>query len=317
MNSEQIKQGKQEILKQYGDWTAHTIHLKDNIYTYAQDHPHYSEHMSLNGMYLKRIIQVVSDLANQPLKNLRILDLACLEGMYGIEFARHGATVVGIEGREANIEKARFVKTVLSLDNIELEQDDVRHLSVEKYGQFDIVLCLGILYHLDVPDVFSFLERISEVCKRIAVIDTHVAINAKTSYSHSRQKYHGLSCPEHKPGSSKEDRLKLPWASLDNVKSFWFTRASLYNLLSDVGFTSVYTCHNPAIPKEWKDRDTLIAIKAERQKLFSLPDVNNAPEERWPEVDQVGFHPGQRMESKGKVRSYLRRILKRIRTKKQ
>ena len=45
-------------------------------------------------------------------------------------------------------------------------QDDVRNLSVEKHGEFDVVLCLGNLYHLGAPDVFSFAARLSEVCRR-------------------------------------------------------------------------------------------------------------------------------------------------------
>ena len=91
----------------------------------------------------------MSDLAKRPISELRILHLACLEGQYAVEFARQGAQVVAIEGREANIEKARFSKRALGLDNLELIHGDVRDLSRERHGSFDIVLCLGILYHLD------------------------------------------------------------------------------------------------------------------------------------------------------------------------
>ena len=94
--------------------------------------------------------------------------------------------MVGIEGREAHIEKARFVKQVLSLGGLDLFQDDVRNLSKNKYGEFDVVLCLGILYHLDVPDVFAFLEQIADVCRDIAVIDTRVAFGPTASYIYKR-----------------------------------------------------------------------------------------------------------------------------------
>jgi hypothetical protein len=59
---------------------------------------------------LRRIVQVVTDIAGTQLHNLGVLDLACLEGGYAIEFARQGAKAVGIEGREASVMKARFVK---------------------------------------------------------------------------------------------------------------------------------------------------------------------------------------------------------------
>jgi len=148
---------KQQIVDRFGEWTAHNIQLKGDLYTIDKK-------IVGDEIKLRRIVQVVTDNARKPLENLRILDLGCLEGLYAIELARHGAKVLAIEGREANIEKARFAKDVLSLHNIEFVQSDVRGLTRERYGGFDVVLCLGILYHLEAPDVFSFLESISDVC---------------------------------------------------------------------------------------------------------------------------------------------------------
>ncbi|MFH1010031.1 MAG: class I SAM-dependent methyltransferase, partial [bacterium] len=218
---------------------------------------------------------MISDVAREPLENLRVLDLACLEGLYAIELARHGANVVGIEIREANIEKARFAKNILSLNNLEFFQDDVRNLSKEKYGHFDLVLCLGILYHLDVPDVFSFLERIADVCLKFAIIDTHVSIAPERLYTHRGRKYWGRTYREHKANSTAEKRSKALWASLDNLTSFWFTRPSLYNVLAHVGFTSVYETHNPPDLNKPYDRITLLAMKGQRETLISAPFVNS------------------------------------------
>ena len=61
--------------------------------------------------------------------------------------------------------KAIFAKNIHNLNKLEFYQDDVRNLSREKYGEFDIVICSGILYHLDSLDVFPFLEKVYEVCK--------------------------------------------------------------------------------------------------------------------------------------------------------
>ena len=162
MDAHTIVERKNEIINKYGPWTAHNVHLQDDIYTIAPN-------IVGDEIRLKRITQCVYDLLGGNVENARILDLACLEGLFAIEFARHGANCVGIEGREANIEKGKFVKQVLSLDNLQFFQDDVRNLSSEKYGHFDAVLCLGILYHLDKPDVFAFIERLGEVCRKVAL----------------------------------------------------------------------------------------------------------------------------------------------------
>lgn len=53
---------------------------------------------------------MIQDITQCDFKNLRILDLACLEGHYAIEFAMQGATVVGIEGRESNVQKLYLLK---------------------------------------------------------------------------------------------------------------------------------------------------------------------------------------------------------------
>lgn len=277
VDAETIAQKKAAIIDQYGDWTAHNICLGEDLYTIGQ-------RIVGDEIKLRRIVQMVTDLSPRPLETMRVLDLACLEGLYGIELARRGAQVVGIEGRAANIEKARFAKEVLSLSNLELFQDDVRNLSRETYGEFDVVLCLGILYHLDAPDVFQFLERIAEVCRGFAIFHTHISETASTVQDYKGVQYWGSLYQEHEAESSQEERLKNLWASLDNPASFWPTRSSLYNALTQAGFTSVFECHIPPEPQIARDRITLVALKGQPQTLFSAPLLLQQPNELVPEA---------------------------------
>ena len=299
MEIEQIEMKRRKIVEQFGEWTAHNIYLKENSYTYGPGVGDFLDQLANHGTQLRRIVQVASDITNRPFSSLRVLDLACLEGLYGLEFARHGANVVAVEGRSANIEKALFAKSVLALDNIVFVKDDVRNLSVEKYGRFDVVLCLGILYHLDAPDVFHFVERVSEVCERVTIICTHVARKGTKCHTFRGKEYFGSSHSEHPPESSTTERIEKTWNSLDNEESFWLTRPSLFNLFSNAGFSSVYTCQNPALPRPWPDpsippepitfpgEDTLVAIKGDRQSLFSAPLLNEAPDIAWGETSST------------------------------
>jgi len=271
-----ILRRRQEIIDRFGEWTAHNIQLEGDAYTIGRK-------IAGDEIKLRRVVQLVRDMSGKPLNQLRVLDLACLEGLYSIEFARHGAKVVGIEGRTANIEKARFAKEVLSLAGVEFLQDDVRHLSADTHGQFDVVLCLGILYHLPVPDVFSFLHTIFQVCKEFAVIDTHVSLSRRKSCQYGGKEYWGRDYMEHKARSSAQEREDSPWASLDNPTSFWLTRPSLLNLLAHVGFTSVYECHVPEEPEKPADRITLVARKGQRQQLICCPLMNAYPSREIPE----------------------------------
>src|SRR5262249_7766294 len=139
----------------------------------------------------------------------------------------------------------QFVKNVLSLDNLELALGDVRNVSRSTHGSFDVVLCLGILYHLDVPDVMEFLTRIFDLCTRVAIIDTHISLTDRDSCDWNGATYWGVFKQEHKSGTSSEEKQTAVWQSLDNERSFLFTAPSLCNLLKHVGFTSVYEVMNP------------------------------------------------------------------------
>jgi len=276
MDIQTIIHKKDEVMTKYGPWTAHNIQLRDDIYTIAPK-------IVGDEVKLRRIVQCVLDLTGGSVEGLRILDLACLEGLFAIEFARHKAKCLGIEGREANVEKARFAKQVLLLDNLEFTQDDVRNLTVEKYGEFDVVLCLGILYHLDAPDVFSFVEKLGEVCRKICIVDTRITLRPKTSYIYNNNTYLGTRGEEHDPTDSNERKNAKLWASLDTNENFWLSRATLYNLLSQVGFTSVYECNIPAEPEKPADRITVVAIKGAVGRLLSAPLMADRPPDNMPE----------------------------------
>ncbi len=277
MDSEAIRAEKKRIIKQHGKWTAHNIRLADDVYTISRKR-------FIDEFKQRRILQIVSDITNRPLEELRVLDLACCEGAYSVEFALHGAEVVGIEGREANIVKAQFAKDVLGLDRLTLIEDDVRNLRPKEHGMFDVVLCIGILYHLNVPDVFTFMERVASVCTRLAIIDTHLGITGDVSAKHKSVTYFGDTFREHDPDSSAEERMENPWASLSDPESFWLTRPSLDNLLAKVGFTSVYECHNPSEIYRPADRITLVAIKGTHHQVRSAPNINRVPDDLWPET---------------------------------
>jgi 2-polyprenyl-3-methyl-5-hydroxy-6-metoxy-1,4-benzoquinol methylase len=166
-----------------------------------------------------RIIQVVSDLTKKPVSDLRILDLASLEGHYSFEFAARGAQVTGIEGRQSNVDKAKALGEKLHL-TVKFIRHDVRNLSVEKHGKFDVVLCLGILYHLDDEDISPFLKSINEVCEDFAVIDTQVALKPHERFG----KYSGWYFTEYVRQPSQEEQESCAWASIGNTKSFWPTK---------------------------------------------------------------------------------------------
>jgi hypothetical protein len=218
-----------------------------------------------------------------------VLDLAALEGQLGIEFALHGAEVVAIEGRQTNLAKAEFARHALELSNVELLHGDVRNLNRSDHGAFDVVLCAGILYHLDAASAVDLISNIASVCDRVAIIDTHFSEVEADSFTWQGRQYWGVCGQEHPPDSSDDQIAASLWYSLDNTTNFAFTRDSLCNLLRHVGFTSVfeslvpYEAYRAGWPDdsgplvELRDRITLVAIKGEQQTVLSSPAVDMQP----------------------------------------
>ena len=255
----------EQIQQQHGEWTAMSIHLGDNRYTLMPP---------VADWRLRRFVQLVADLLGKPISQARVLDLACLEGHYAIEFALQGAEVTAIEIREANIEKARFAKEQMGLHKLTLAQDDVRNISVEKYGHFDVIICAGLIYHLDAPDVFDFTRRMAEMCTRMTIIESQMSLQDHDSVEHGGNTYWGLWHQEHAPEATAEEKAADRWASIDNVRSFWFTPASMCNLVAQAGFTSCFECHTPVMPGSADDRRTYVAMKGQRQNVLSSPPTD-------------------------------------------
>jgi SAM-dependent methyltransferase len=272
-----------EVVERVGPWTAHNIELAPGVFTKGPA-------SSGEELKLRRVRQLVRDLVPRPLSQLRVLDLGAGEGLYGIELALSGAEVVFVEGRTAGAERIRFATGALDLERVKVLTQDVQRLSLREHGEFDIVLCLGLLYHLDATEVLALLGQIGSVCRGLLVLDTHIAleddelarfaddvfwVDPRRSLSSIRsidldgRTYRGRDYREHRPGSSPEDRLEAAWASLSKETSFWPTKPSLLNALVAAGFTTVLECSVPPLAGLPPDRVTLAAVAGERVELRS------------------------------------------------
>jgi SAM-dependent methyltransferase len=258
-----------EVKRQHGEWT-YDIPLPFDVWTKGNK--------GLPHTRLKRIVQMAVDLVGKPLDQCRVLDLACLDGQFAIEFALRGARSVGIEIRPSHVAKARFCAGVLGLHNLVIHQDDVRNLSTDKYGRFDIVVCSGILYHLLAQDAIDLVYKMHDVADRLVLIDTEHSLRPQQEIQTPKgRSYAGHAYREHAEGATDDQKQASGWASWDNTTSFWFSRPSLANLLQDAGFSSVYECLAPVHLNygqpglETATRITLVAVKGSRVDLVTSP----------------------------------------------
>ncbi len=244
----------------YGPWTAHNICLADTLYTMDQD-------TIGGGLRLRSALQSAVNLCG-TIASKRILDLGCNEGLFGIECALQGATdVLGIDGRAQHLSKAEFAASALKLtERVRFLQDDVRSLSPDIHGRFDLVFCMGLLYHLPKSDILPFLRSLSSVCTDVTIIDTHIALHASDSLRDGATGYEGCRFEEPKNAADEPSG----WSSLDGQDSFWLTKPSLVKALTAVGFHSVFEILAPSLPSPFgESRVMLAACRKPRIRLYS------------------------------------------------
>jgi SAM-dependent methyltransferase len=275
VDRDEVIRRRDELVRRDGPWRNDNIRLAPGVFTISE-RPHGHE------WRVAQFVQIVSDAVGGSLSGLRVLDLGAGEGMFSAELAAHGADVLAIEARAPSVAKIELARDALGLPNLRVVQGDVRELSRERHGEFDVVLCLGILYHLDADGVFLLTRRMAEVCRRFALVDTHFGLRDRTEVRDDGRSYSGVTYREHDPGSSSAAREAELRASIDNPESFWPTRPSLYNLLADVGFSSV---HETRIPRYAGpgDRTVMLAFKGEPVELRTVTRTPAALGLRWHE----------------------------------
>ncbi len=111
----------------------------------------------------------------QPLPaSLSALDLACHEGWFSQHVAAMGfESTLGLDARAEHVADARLVAAACGAGNVRFEQCDVHAADAATLGQFDLVLCLGLIYHLENP--VGALRVARSLTRGLCLIETQVA----------------------------------------------------------------------------------------------------------------------------------------------
>ncbi|MBD0343281.1 MAG: DUF1698 domain-containing protein [Coleofasciculus sp. Co-bin14] len=114
----------------------------------------------------------------ENLEDMTVLDIGAWDGYYSFEAERRGASrVLATDhycwGGEGWGTKAGFELARKALNSkVEDKEIDVLDLSPETVGVFDVVLFLGVLYHMRHP--LLALKRVASVTGKQLILETHV-----------------------------------------------------------------------------------------------------------------------------------------------
>ncbi len=112
----------------------------------------------------------------QDCTGLRVLDISCRDGFFAFELERRGAEVVGIDYVQAENTGFPIVRKILG-SNATYLVENIYNLSPDLHGTFDIVLFLGLLYHLRNPMLaIDHVRSVTKLGGKVFV-ETHLIDN--------------------------------------------------------------------------------------------------------------------------------------------
>lgn len=181
----------------------------------------------------------------------RVIDLACNEGWFSHRMLEWGASyVLGVDIRPRLIRRATLLRTHFGIpaDRMELRCVDVFDLNISELGTFDVVLCLGLIYHLENPVGAMRIAR--TLTRGICAIESQL-----TKQNEPVILGNGKTDLYEESAASFAARVETDWesnmlASAGNVVSLTPNRAALLQGAGAAGFVELELAqpiagHNP------------------------------------------------------------------------
>jgi len=165
MRGHGLRLSREEILQRIAElgkeepW-FHCIDLGNGIKTMPEPVPH-----------LENLWGHISKSIPNDLSGKSVLDIGCNAGFFSVQAKKRNADyVLGIDLSDGFLKQAEFVREVLEL---EIEYQNMGLSDVVKLNtQFDIVFCLGVIYHC--ADPFQAARCVESITREIAVVESAV-----------------------------------------------------------------------------------------------------------------------------------------------
>ena len=195
---------------------------------------------------------ITQSLKQNPKAGDRLVDLGAGPCIFAKLAHKNGYDVTAVDSRTERLPEG--------LDGIRFFQSNVNDFDLTK---FDVVVVLGLLYHLTLDDQINLMERVSK--KGILILDTqvhmseHVQVEASVTRGFDtdaivkKKGYEGVLFPE----------IESPISSVGNLTSWWHTEQSLMRMLDNTGFVEATVVGEPYISK-YGARRWIVASKTRR-----------------------------------------------------
>jgi FkbM family methyltransferase len=173
------------------------------------DQPHYAALNESRGRIVDALIQSLQ--AELRLKTA--VDVGCGLGYFSSIADGLGLEMLAIDARAENINEASR-----RYPDINFRAANAEDVAIRSFGRFDLVLCLGLLYHLENP--FAAIRNLFALTKQVAIVE-------------------GMCLPGNQPGFGVLDEGPTEDQGLQYV-ALYPTESGLIKLLYRSGYSFVY-----------------------------------------------------------------------------
>ncbi len=208
-------------IAELGPW-FHNLHLPDGTQT-APDH--------WLGDFPAMKWQTLAPHLPADLTGWRALDIGCNAGFYSFELARRGAQVLGIDVNPHYLRQAQWAAPHFGVEGqVKFRLLQVYDL-VRLEEQFDLVLFMGVFYHLRYP--LLGLDIVAQKVTRLLVFQT-LEMPGEVIYTEDCNRRLNDRAPLLDPGWPK--LAFIEWSFNDDPTNWWFpNRAGVEALLRSAG----------------------------------------------------------------------------------
>ncbi|MEX0772938.1 MAG: TIGR04290 family methyltransferase [Balneolales bacterium] len=252
-------------IKDLGPW-FHNIHLPDGSQT-APDH--------FLGDFPGFIWDKMKSEIPKNLSGKTVLDIGCNAGYYSLKLAERGAQVTAIDFDTNYLKQAQWVINQHELTgDITLKHQQVYDL-VRDEKQYDIVLFLGVFYHLRYP--LLALDIISKRTKGILVFQTLSMPGGEAVDTNDDYKIH-----------DRKQMLESGWPKMAFIEkkfnqdptNWWFANKSCIEaMLRTCGFKTISKpgdelfifepdANNPGVNELWNESEYLSATNQDWHNTY-------------------------------------------------
>jgi SAM-dependent methyltransferase len=151
--------------------------------------------------------------ARQETELISAVDVGCGVGYFSKFLAEKGFKVLGLDGRQENISEARIRHPEVSFSVASAEE-----IQSAELGKFDLVLCFGLLYHLENP--FRAIRNLYALTEKILLVES-------------------MCAPGSEPCLQFLDEYRTQDQGMNYV-AFYPTESCLIKMLYRAGFPFVY-----------------------------------------------------------------------------